>query len=123
MLMETEKDLDINGKVKKLDASDSLKSSDKRIDITQLPGWKSDDNNVITRSKTISILGKGITDYTWAWAKNLYYPFIVFDRKSADSSKFIMRLSYPSVDVQDREIILLNRWFDYVEKQIAQDYG
>ena len=122
-LMENEKDLDINGKVKNLDASDYLKPSDKRIDITQLPGWKSGANNVITRSKTISILGKGINDYTWAWAKNLYYPFIVFDRKNADSLTFIMHLSYPSVDVQDREIILLNRWFDYVEKQIARDYG
>jgi len=78
--------------------------------------WKAHSSQVITRVKSFAIKERKWKDPMEVWSKNLTYPFMIFEpvsRGSKAADRFLQRLSYPSVDLQKREIDLLNRWFDF----------
>jgi len=89
------------------------RATKKRLDPGKISGWKHADEDVITREKSFAIKDKRWKEPIEVCSKNLTYPFIIFEPVSRDSNRNIMRLPYPVGDLQEREIRLLDKWFEY----------
>jgi len=89
------------------------RGSKERIDPDRISGWKKVGEEVVTKRRSFAIKERKWRDPMERWSMNLAYPFVIFDPGSKDDSRCLMRLPYPSVDLQEREINLLDKWFEY----------
>ena len=89
------------------------RGSKERLDPDAISGWKRVSEEVVTRRKSFAIKERKWKDPMERWSMNLAYPFVIFDPDSTDGRRCLMRLPYPSVDLQEREIGLLDKWFEY----------